>query len=45
MTAAEGVERTFGPGDLVLFEDTTGAGHSSRILTDDALAVVLRLAD
>ncbi len=38
-----GAARTFTPSDLVLFEDTAGAGHSSRILTDGALAVVLRL--
>jgi len=39
----DAIERTFRPGDLVLFEDTAGSGHSSRILTDGALAIVLRL--
>jgi hypothetical protein len=27
---ATGVTRTFGPGDVLLVEDTTGLGHSSR---------------
>jgi hypothetical protein len=44
VTADDDVVRTFVPGDLVLFEDTTGRGHSSRLLTDGALAVVLRLS-
>ena len=44
VTTAGGDTRTFAPGDLVLFEDTRGAGHSSRILSADALAMVLRFA-
>jgi hypothetical protein len=43
VTVDDAIERTFTPGDLVLFEDTAGSGHSSRILSDDSLAVVLRL--
>ena len=43
VTTTDGAVRTFTPGDLVLFEDTRGAGHSSEILSDDALAMVLRL--
>jgi hypothetical protein len=35
--------RSFGAGDLVLFEDTTGSGRSSRILVDNSLALVVRL--
>jgi hypothetical protein len=42
VTVDEGVSRTFSAGDLVLFEDTSGNGHSSRILSDGARAVVLR---
>src|SRR6266545_7296120 len=30
ITASDGTVRTFGPGDLVLLEDTSGKGHSSR---------------
>jgi len=29
--ASDGRKRTFGPGDAVLMEDTTGRGHSSRV--------------
>ena len=43
VTVDDARERTFTPGDLVLFEDTAGHGHSSRILTDGSLAVVLQL--
>ena len=43
VTVDDEAVRTFVPGDLVLFEDTVGNGHASRLLTDGALAVVLRL--
>jgi hypothetical protein len=36
--------RSFRSGEIILFEDTTGDGHSSRVSSDDALALVLRLA-
>jgi hypothetical protein len=43
VTVDDGDVRSFTAGDLVLFEDTSGNGHSSRLLSDGALAVVLRL--
>jgi hypothetical protein len=44
VTVDEGVTRSFAAGELVLFEDTTGSGHSSRLLADGSLALVLRLS-
>ena len=38
---ATGQTRTFGPGDVLLAEDTTGAGHSSRSSEGFVAAVVL----
>lgn len=35
VTATDGEQREFGPGDILLVEDTTGAGHLSTPLTDD----------
>ena len=43
ITVSDGSSRRFPTGALVLVEDTTGTGHSSRILDDGALALVLRL--
>ena len=43
VTVDDGVTRTFRAGDLVLVEDTSGSGHSTRLLSDGARAVVLRL--
>jgi hypothetical protein len=43
VTVDEGISRSFTAGELVLFEDTTGGGHSSRLLADGSLALVLRL--
>ena len=39
---SDGSRRTFGPGDVVLLEDTSGKGHRSRVVGDEAplLAVV-----
>ena len=31
--ASDGEERAFGPGDVLLVEDTTGAGHLSRMVS------------
>jgi hypothetical protein len=42
VTVDDEIAQTFGPGDLVLFEDLEGGGHSSRILSDHSLALVLR---
>jgi quercetin dioxygenase-like cupin family protein len=38
---ATGETRTFGPGDVLLAEDTTGVGHSSRSAVGFVAAVVL----
>ena len=34
-TASDGESRVFGPGDLLLLEDTTGKGHSTRITSSE----------
>jgi hypothetical protein len=34
--ASDGEVRRFGPGDIVLLEDTTGAGHTTRALNGEA---------
>lgn len=44
VTVDDAQPRSFRSGELILFEDTAGDGHSSRVLSDDALALVLRLA-
>jgi hypothetical protein len=44
LTVASGETRSFRAGELILFEDTEGDGHSSRLLEDGSLALVLRLA-
>jgi quercetin dioxygenase-like cupin family protein len=38
---ATGETRTFGPGDVLLAEDTSGVGHSSRSATGFVAAVIL----
>jgi hypothetical protein len=41
---SDGEARTFGPGVVVLLEDTTGAGHNTRVTGDEpwvAMVVVL----
>ena len=35
ITTSDNVEREFGPGDVILAEDTTGQGHVFRPLTED----------
>ena len=35
ITVTNGERREFGPGDVILIEDTTGTGHLSTPLTDD----------
>jgi hypothetical protein len=44
LTVASGETPSFRAGELILFEDTEGDGHSSRLLEDGSLALVLRLA-
>ena len=36
--------RRFGPGDVLLIEDTTGAGHLTRIVADGGVGVFVQLA-
>lgn len=46
VTASDGTTRRFLAGSLLLLEDTTGKGHSTRITSDDdALLVAVALAD
>jgi hypothetical protein len=43
-TTSDGASRVFGPGDAVLVEDTHGAGHRTRVASDDPwLALVVEL--
>jgi uncharacterized cupin superfamily protein len=41
ITVTDGERREFGPGDVLLAEDTTGAGHLSTPLTDDVTFVMI----
>jgi Cupin domain len=42
--ASDGKKRTFGPGDAVLMEDTSGRGHSSRVKGGkDLIAAIVSL--
>jgi hypothetical protein len=46
ITASDGTTRRFPAGSVLLLEDTTGKGHSTRITSDeDALLVAVALAD
>ncbi|AWS44426.1 hypothetical protein [Streptosporangium sp. 'caverna'] len=42
VTASDGESRTFAAGDVILIEDTTGKGHTTRSAAPDALAVVIQ---
>jgi hypothetical protein len=42
--ASDGEVRRLGPGDTWLVEDTTGKGHTTRVIRDNVVAVV-QLAD
>lgn len=45
-STSDGQRRRFGPGSVVLLEDTTGKGHQSRVLSDgEVLAAVVQLPD
>lgn len=42
--ASDGESRRFGPGSILLVEDTTGKGHSSRVLSEtDSLVAMVQL--
>lgn len=44
-TVSDGEVRRFGPGSVVLVEDTSGKGHASRVLGDtEVLAAMVQLA-
>jgi len=46
VTASDGEARRFEAGSVLLVEDTTGKGHSSRVVSQtDSLAVMVQLAD
>jgi hypothetical protein len=41
---SDGVRRRYGPGSVVLLEDTTGVGHRSRVIGDqDVIAAIVQL--
>jgi hypothetical protein len=43
---SDGGSRLFGPGSIVLVEDTTGKGHASQVIgNSDSLAVLVQLSD
>lgn len=45
VTASDGETRAFSKGDVLLVEDTTGKGHSSKIVGDEeSLALLILLA-
>ena len=44
VTASDGESRRFGPGSLLLLEDTHGKGHSTRILDEDVVLLLTQLA-
>ena len=46
IAVSDGEVRRFGPGSVVLVEDTSGKGHASRAVGNDSvIAVVVQLAD
>jgi len=46
VTASDGEARRFGAGSVLLVEDTTGQGHSSRVVSEiDSLAAMVQLSD
>jgi hypothetical protein len=46
VTASDGETRRFGVGSVLLVEDTTGKGHSSRVTSEvESLAAMLQLKD
>ena len=46
ISASDGESRTFGPGSVVLMEDTSGKGHSTRVVGNhDAIAALAPVLD
>ncbi len=46
VTASDGQVRQFGPGSVVLLDDTTGKGHQTRVVGNtDHIAAVIPIAD
>jgi uncharacterized cupin superfamily protein len=44
VTASDGESRRFGVGSVLLVEDTTGKGHSSRVVSEtDSLAALVKM--
>ena len=43
--ASDGEVRRFAPGGILFVEDTTGKGHSTRNVGDDALVAVVQVAE
>ncbi len=44
VTASDGQTRTFSTGDVLLVEDTTGKGHTSRVIGDkESIALLVQL--
>src|SRR5262249_31208113 len=43
VTVSDGESRRFGPGSLVLLEDTDGRGHSTQVLDEDVVMLVTQL--
>ena len=45
ITASDGCARRFGPGSVLLAEDTWGAGHTSKVTGDECVGLAFTLAD
>ena len=45
VTVSDGESRRFGPGSLLLLDDTHGRGHSTRILDEDVVMLVTQLGE
>ncbi len=45
VTASDGTMRSFGAGDVLLMEDTTGKGHITHMTADEGLVFALVLGD
>ncbi len=43
ITASDGEVRRFGPGSVMLADDTTGKGHKSRAITDERVSLFIHL--